>query len=276
VVSLAACNASLSPPRQPDGPPNRIVSLVPAVTEMLFEIGVGERVVGVTAFDAYPAAVRDLPNVGALLNPNFERILELQPDLVVIYGSQSALKARLATAEVPTFEFTTGSIDDMLESMTRLGEAVGASNPAGEATARIVDALEKIRRSAPDERPRVLIAHSRDPGVIGGFYTEGGPSYLTELVEIAGGVNLFADVRMTSFQPSLEEVIRRSPEVVIELLPSSAAGAASRRLTDWSVLESIPAVRNRRVYVLADDALLLVGPRIHEVAARLAEAIHAP
>lgn len=242
---------------------------------MLFAIGAGDRVVGVTAFDSYPPPVLDLPQVGALLNPNMERIFELQPDLVVLYRSQSGLGARLETAGIPAFEFTTGSIGDMLDSIVALGDIVGTADDARAVAARIAASLEDTRASAPARRPSVLIAHSRDPGVIGGFYTEGGPSYLNELLEIAGGENLFGDVRMTSFQPSLEEVIRRAPEVIIELLPSSAADpdVRRRRLADWNALASIPAVRDHRVYVLADDALLLVGPRIDRVAARLAEVI---
>lgn len=248
---------------------------MPAVTEMLFAIGAGDRVVGVTGFDSYPPEVLDLPNVGALLNPNMERIFELRPDLVVLYRSQASLETQLEAAGISTFEFTTGSIQDMLDAIVELGDVVGTADEARNVAAKIAGSLEETRASAPARRPSVLIAHSRDSGAIGGFYTEGGPSYLSELVEIAGGENLFADVRMTSFQPSLEEVIRRAPEVIIELLPSSAAApeARSGRLADWNTLESIPAVRNHRVYILADDFLLLIGPRVDQVAARLAGVI---
>jgi len=120
-----------------------------------------------------------------------------------------------------------------------------------------------------------LLAHSRDPGVMGAFYSEGGPSYLNELIEIAGGRNLFADVPVKSFQPSLEQVLERAPEVIIELLPSSAntPEGIGQRMEDWQRLETLPAVRNHRVHILADDYLLVIGPRLHLVAARLAEII---
>jgi len=260
----------------------RIVSLVPAATEMLFALGAGDRVVGVTDFDSYPPPVVDIPKVGALLDPNVERIFELQPDLVVTYRTQSTLTARLESAGIRSFSFVTGSIGDMLSTIETLGGVIGEPETARRVAAEIEASLELTRAQgssrASGGRPKVLLAHSRDAGVIGSFYTEGRPSYLNELVEIAGGENLFADVGMTSFQPSLEQVLERSPEVIIELLPASggAPGSIRRRLEDWARLESVPAVRNDRVYVLADDYLLLVGPRIHLVAARLAGVIHPP
>lgn len=258
--------------------PERIISLVPAVTEMLFVLGAEDRVVGVTDFDSYPGAVLEIPRVGALLDPNVERIFELSPDLVVTYGSQTRLAARLGSVGVDTFPFVTGSIEDMLQSLETLGDLIGASNAGRRAAREIRDSLEETRAQFSGNRPKVLIAHSRDAGMIGGFYTEGEPSYLNELVEIAGGKNLFGDVNVTSFQPSLEEVLERGPEVIIELLPSSAKAPNNirQRMEDWNAFQSLPAVRNGRVHVLADDYLLLVGPRLHLVAQRLAEAIQAP
>lgn len=258
--------------------PQRIVSLVPAVTEMLFELGAGDRVVGVTDFDAHPVEALEIPRVGALLDPNIERIFELSPDLVVTYGSQAMLESRLESAGIQTLPFVTRSVGDMLNFLEILGERIGEPDAGQRLAGDIRTSLEEIRSEAPRERPKVLLAHSRDSGTITGFYTEGGPSYLNELVEIAGGVNLFADVGITSFQPSLEEVLERRPEVIIELLPSDAGNPEKlrSRAADWNALASVPAVREGRVYVFADDSLLLIGPRLPSVARRLAEAIHPP
>lgn len=277
VLQFPGCSQQSNLPASgPYDPPHRIVSLVPAVTEMLFAMGAGDRVVGVSSFDTFPPEVLAIPRVGALLDPNLERIFELQPDLVVTYGSQSTLNERLGEVGIRSFNFVSGSIGDLLSSMQALGTVLGDPE-AGMALARSTsNALEEIRHRAPIERPSVLLVHSRDPGVIGAFYTEGAPSYLNELIDIAGGENLFADVQLKSFQPSLEEVLKRNPDVIIEMVPSSADTPESieQRLNDWRRLETLPAVRNRRVYVLAGDYLLIIGPRLHLVAQALSEVIH--
>jgi len=266
--------------RQPEGPestsrPQRIVSLVPAVTEMLFAIDAGDRVVGVSDFDSFPPEVASLPKVGALLDPSLEAILGLRPDLVITYRSQSALADRLGSVGIDTFPFASGSIDDMLTTIERLGAATGNPEAGVRLATDISERLATIREETGPDRPGVLLVHSRDPGVVGTLYTEGGPSYLNEIIEIAGGNNLFSDVDLTSFQPSLEEILNRSPEVIIELVPSDAGSAESlgRRLGDWQRLNTLPAVRNRRVHILADDYLLVVGPRLPLVAERFREAI---
>lgn len=261
----------------PGGSPQRIVSLVPAVTEMIFELGAGGRVVGVSDFDRFPPEVEKLPRVGALLDPNVEEILHLEPDLVVTYGTQSALAARLDSIGIANLGFLSESIDETLAFMRKLGSALGIPRAGRDLAARLDGSLDEIRARAGSNRPTVLLVHSRDPGALGGFYTEGSTSYLSELVEIAGGKNLFGDVTSKVFQPSLEEVLERGPQVIVELLPGSAGSpdAIRQRLGDWNRLTSVPAVRDGRVHVLADDYLLLNGPRLDRVAARLAEVIRA-
>ena len=276
LLSLPACSAGGDREPRAQTHPRRIISLVPAVTEMLFALGAGERVVAVSDFDTYPPEVGNLPKVGALLDPNVESILRLQPDLVVAYGTQSALAENLKAAGIGLFPFVSGSIGDMLAALEALGAATGRKEAGRKLAAGIAATLEDVRSHAPGDRPTVLLVHSRDAGTMGGFYTEGGPSYFNELIRIAGGENLFADVPIKAFQPSLEEILERRPEVILELLPSrgGAPAALRQRLDDWSRLETLPAVTSGRVHVLADDYLLLNGPRIHLVAARLAEAIH--
>ncbi len=255
----------------------RIVSLVPAVTEMLFAMGAGDRVVGVSDFDTYPPEVYERPRVGALINPNVEKIFELQPDLVITYGTQSSLAERLGVAGIRLYPFVHSSIPNVLAYIRRLGLEIGLAEEGSRLANDIDRALEAVRSEASEARPRVLLAHSRDIGTMGSFYSGGGQSFFDELITIAGGQNIFGDVEDDSIQPSLEEVFRRQPEVIIELLPSERGGEAetARRIEDWMALESVPAVRDGRVYVLAADYLLLVGPRLHLAAQALADAIRA-
>ena len=271
---LTGCESGPSDVRTPEKP-QRIVSLVPTVTEILFAIGAGDRVVGISDFDTYPPEALDRPRVGALINPNLEAIFELRPDLVITYGTQSLLQERLAVVGIRQFSFVTGPTEHILDSIRDLGHEVGLDENSALLAGQIHDVLESLRRTRPPDPPRVLLVHSRDVGTMGSFYSAGSDSYFGELIDIAGGRNLFDDVAANAFQPSLEEALDREPEVIIELLPSDQGGETriALRHQDWNALTSIPAVQNGRVYILADDYLLLVGPRLHQVARDLANVI---
>ncbi len=272
---LSACTAPDNSGPQEAAVPERIISLVPTVTETLFALGAGDRVVGVSDFDNYPPEAATRPRVGALINPNLERIFELQPDLVITYGTQSLLRERLAGEGIRQVPFVSGSIDHVLESIRTLGREVGMAAEGERLSNEISEELERIRSGSTGENPNVLLVHSREVGTMGSFYSGGALSYFDELIDLGGGQNIFGDVDENIFQPSLEEVLKRAPEVIIELLPSDSDGNAriDQRLADWQALESVPAVRDGRVYVLAGDHLLLVGPRLHLAAADIANAI---
>ena len=269
-----ACAAPPDPISQ-NAAPKRVVSLVPTVTETLFALGAGDRIVGVSDFDNFPPEAMERPRVGALINPNVEIIFQLQPDLVITYGTQALLQERLAAAGIRQYPFVTGSIQHVLESIRALGSEMGLPEEGISLASEIAAALEDIRAESGENRPRVLLAHSREVGTMGSFYTGGALSYFDELIEIAGGQNIFGDVDENTFQPTLEEVLKRAPEVIVELLPSDSDGRAriDQRLADWQTLAAVPAVRDSRVYVLAGAHLLLVGPRLHLAAAEIAEAI---
>ncbi len=277
--SLSLILSACAGPAERDLPeataPQRVVSLVPTVTETLFALGAGDRIVGVSDFDDYPLEAMDRPRVGALINPNVERIFQLQPDLVITYGTQSLLQEQLAAAGIRQYPFNSGSIRHLLESIRALGREMGLAEEGDRLSFEIDAALDAIREGSGVHRPTVLLAHNREIGTMGSFYTEGGGSYFDELIEIAGGQNIFSDVDENVFQPSLEEVLKRAPEVIIELLPSDQDGRAriDQRLADWQALATLPAVRDGRVYVLAGDHLLLAGPRLHLAGAEMADAI---
>ena len=126
--------------------PRRIISLIPAVTEMLFAIGAGPQVVAVSSFDKYPADVKDLPRVGALLDPNVERILSLKPDLVVVYGSQNDLKQQLARASISIFDYRHAGLDDVGTTIRLLGQRTNHQTGADDVVKRIEQRLADVRK----------------------------------------------------------------------------------------------------------------------------------
>lgn len=278
---LGFARASLTRPAPPQhtqtSAARRIISLVPALTEMLFAIGAGPQVIAVSSYDDFPPEAQSLPRVGALLDPDVERILTLKPDLVITYGSQGALEAQLARASIRTFSYRHGGIDAMLATMRELGEATGHSTDAQRAAAAIERRLAAVRaRVRGRPRPRVLLVFGRQPQSLQQLYVSGGAGFLHEMLELAGGVNVFADIRRESVQPSHETLITRAPDVIVELHATSLVAAADvpRERAVWATLASIPAVRNGRIAFLNGDYLVVPGPRLALAAETLAKTLH--
>lgn len=258
----------------------RIVSLVPSVTEMLFAIGAGRQVVGVSNYDHFPPEVESLPKVGALIDPDTERILALRPDLVVVYGSQNDAEARFRKAGIKTFNYRhapTDAILGTLETITTLGTVTGHEAQAREVVVRITTGLDEVRkRTAGRERPRTMLVIGRQPGTLQSIYAQGGSGFLNEMLEIAGGQNVFEDVKRESLQPSSETMLRVAPDMLLELRSGAPAGNyPGTDLEVWNTLASIPAVRNRQVHALIGDHVVVAGPRIAQGAEAMARVLHA-
>jgi cobalamin transport system substrate-binding protein len=256
----------------------RIISLVPAATEMLFAIGAGPRVVAVSSYDRYPPEATKLPSVGALIDPNVERILSLKPDLVVIYGSQTDLKQQLARAGIGVFDYRHAGLPDVTETIRAIGARTGTATQADGVANRIDHDLDIIRakvRSLP--KPRTLLVFGREPGSLRGLYASGGVGFLNDMLETAGGANVFAGVKLQAVQASTEQVLAARPEVILETRSSDEAFPAGQRgveMDAWKALASVPAVRNGRVLFMFDDRIVVPGPRIAEGTLLMAKALH--
>ena len=209
--------------------PQRIISLVPALTEMLYAIGAGPQVVAVSSYDEYPPEVKSLPRVGALLDPDTERILSLRPDLVITYGSQVDLQAQMKRAGIPAFDYRHGGLNHILITMKDLGARTGHVSEAEKAVAAIEARLAGVRaRVAGKRRPRTLLVFSREPKTLRNMYVSGGRGFLHDMLEIAGGEDVFNDIDRESVQVSTETILARAPEVILELRPEEIP----RRPTD--------------------------------------------
>jgi iron complex transport system substrate-binding protein len=255
----------------------RIVSLVPALTEMLFAMGAGPQVVGVGSFDNYPADVQKLPRVGALLDPDTERILSLRPTLVLTYGSQTDLHQQLERAGIRPYVYRHGGIDKIFQSIRDLGDASGQRQRADALVRDLQTRLDALRaRVKGRPRPRVLLVIGRQPRTLREIYASGGVGFLHEILEVAGGSNVFADAARESVQPSHETLISRAPDMIVELqaegMFKSDDLAAEKAV--WSTLASVPAVRNKQIHELVGQYLVVPGPRIAQAAETLARTIH--
>jgi iron complex transport system substrate-binding protein len=257
--------------------PRRIISLVPNVTEILFAIGAGPQVVAVSTYDIEPPEVRALPTVGALVDPDTERIIALRPDLVITYGSQADLHTQLKRVSIPFFDYRHGGLDHIMVTMRALGERTGHVDQANRVANELQAAIDAVRkRVAGKARPKTLLVFGREPGSLRNIYASAGRGFLHDMLEAAGGDDVLADIQKESAQVSTETILTRRPEVILELNAATRLNEADLKavLDPWSSLSSVPAVRNKRVIVLNGPGLTVPGPRVINGIERMEKALH--
>jgi iron complex transport system substrate-binding protein len=273
-VSTVAPFSSTSP--QSPSRPTRIVSLIPAVTEMLFAMGAASQVVAVSSFDEYPPEVKKLPRVGALLDPDLERILALRPDLVIVYESQTDFRLQLERARIPSFVYKHAGLADVFETIARVGDRVGRGTEAAALSGRITDHLDRIRaRVKGRPRPSTLLVFGRDALALRGIYASGGVGFLNDMLTVAGGDNSFADVKRQSVQATSELILARRPEVIVELRAGTLSESTrTKEIAVWGALPGVPAVRRGRIGMINDDRTMVPGPRVAEGTELIARVVH--
>jgi iron complex transport system substrate-binding protein len=248
-------------------PAHRIVSLIPATTELLFALGAGGSVVGRTTWCDYPAAAASVPNLGDGIAPNLEAVLASRPDLVLLYNSaQNASAAdRLRQLGIPALRLNTDRLADVDRVGRLLGRLTGRAKAADSVAGVFDTALASATAAPQDRRPRVLLLVWEQPPM-----TIGHGSFLSELVTRAGGANLFDDVSASAGAVSIEAVTARDPELI---LTTSAGPASFARRPEWQVVR---AVRERRFLPVNGSEFNRPSPRapqaIRELAAKLRRA----
>ena len=246
--------------------PRRIVSLNPATTELLFALGAGDRVVGRTQYDLWPDSARLVPSVGAGMQPNLEAVLGRKPDLVVMYasGSDRGAADRLTAAGVPTAAFRMDHITDFVRVTTQLGRLLGDTVRARNVVDSVTRTLDRVRHATQSlERPTVFLHAWEKP-----LMTLGGGSFVSELVTIAGGRNIYDSLAAPSPVVTLEDVLRRNPDIVL------VSPIERTNMLESDRWRALPAVRNGRV--LAYDTNLVARPsvKLGEAAVSLARLFH--
>ena len=270
-ISAAACAAA---------EPRRIVSTSPSVTETLYALGLGDRVVGVTTYCHYPPDALKKPKIGTYLQPSLETIVALRPDLVVSEVSGVRRSEGLSALHLRTLEVDDGSIAGLYESIRRIGVAAGARAAAGALTAKIRGALEDVgRRTAKFPPRRVLFVVGRAPGRLDELVVAGKGSYLDEAMRIAGGANVFRDTVAPYSKVTLEELLARNPEVVVdmgEMAQTAGVTESDRRavVALWRRFPTLAAVKQGRVFAVASDIFVVPGPRVAEAAREFARMFH--
>ena len=261
-------------------PPQRIVSTAPSITEMLYALGLGDRVAGVTTFCNYPPQAAKKPKIGTYLRPDVEMILSLRPDVVLAERSMIRQAITLPTLKLNVVELDDATITGILESIRQIGAVCGVPERAGKLCSSIQGGLDSVRgRTKGLPRRRVLFVVGRTPGRIEDLIAAGRSSYLNEVMEIAGGENVMADAAIAYSKVSLEEVLVRDPEVIIDMGEMSrtvGVTEAEKRavVTLWNRYPNLTAVKRKRVFAVASDIFVVPGPRVIEAAREFGRLIH--
>lgn len=246
--------------------PQRIVSLNPATTQTLFAIGAGARIVGRSKYDLFPPEAARIPDLGDALRPNVEAVLAARPDLVLLYASADDRTAadRLRQAGIPTVSFKNDSIGQFARDTRILGRVIGDSAAADRVVDTVMATLDRVRRATAGlPRPTVLL-HAWDKPVM----VLGGGSFMSELLEIAGARNAYADKNLPSLTVTLEDIVRRNPDYI---LAGADEAVRLRANPEW---RAVPAVREGRILVYDMDLVARPSVQLGAAAVSLANLIH--
>jgi iron complex transport system substrate-binding protein len=251
--------------------PERIVSLAPNITEILYSLGLGERVVGVTRFSYYPAEAAKKPKVGSYIHLNVEKIISLSPDLVIgtVAGNKPGVINLVEQAGIQAFIVNARDIQQVLETIIDVGKVCGVPDKADLLVMNLRSRIEKVRQKIGSRRkPLVFLQINLRP-----IMTVNSNSFLHDLIQQAGGMNMAKDLNITYPRISIEEVIRRKPEVII--ISSMERGRRFEEARqEWLNWRSIPAVKNNRVHLIDSDLIDRPSPRIIDGLEAMARIIH--
>jgi iron complex transport system substrate-binding protein len=259
---------------------SRIVSTSPSITETLFALGLGDRVVAVSRYCRYPAEAAARPKVGTFLQPDVELIARLRPDLTIVHPGPNGLDRRLSVLKIPFVTVERGSLSSVFSSIRTIGAAAGIPDRAAALVATLEARLDRVRRAVAGRRPqKVLLIVGRRPGTLTDLVAVGRSSYLSDLATIAGGANVLSDQGLPEYpRISMETVIRLAPDVIIDAgdMGDTPEERRSRQVITEGLWkrQQIDAARAGRVHAVISDAFVVPGPRVVEATETMALWLH--
>jgi iron complex transport system substrate-binding protein len=286
LLVLAAGLLALWRPDQRRGQPatdtpacRRIVSMAPSITETLFALGLGDRVVGVTQFCQYPPEAQRLPKVGGYHNPNLEALVALKPDLVVMLVEHEELMPALQELGLKCLVVCHQNVEGILDSISTIGAALDKQAEADKIVADIQARIDRVRRkTAGLDRPRVMFAirQTAGSGRLEDVTVAAANGFFDKVIALCGGQNACRDLAAPFPVVSREGLQWINPQVIIDLVPPLSPTELDKRtiLQDWEQVAEVEAVRSGRVYVLRDDFASIPGPRFILLVEKLARLLH--
>ena len=257
----------------------RLVTMAPSLTETVFALGLGDRVVGVTRFCRYPAEASRKATVGGFFDPDYEAIVQLEPDLVLLLPEHAEHRVNLEELGLTTFTIPQRTVPEILDSVRTVGRVCGLAAEAeklADSLQHRVDAVERMTMGIPQPGVLVTVGRNMGTGRIEGVFVAGKGTFYDELLRSAGGMNVY-DGRLLSYPTlSTEGVLRVNPQVVVELAPDLAGRnvTVEEALADWNGMEGLNALTDGRIHVVVEDFATVPGPRFVDFLELLARLVH--
>jgi len=252
-------------------PPQRIVSLAPSITETLYYLNLGKRIVGVTEFSNYPDEARRKPKVGSYINLNIEKIISLKPDLIIAIadGNKKESVDALERLGYSVYAINPRCVKDVFRTIVNIGKITGRVDSANKLIKELKSRINYIEsRTRGIERPRVFFQIGINPVV-----TVGKDTFHNDLIKMAGGLNISGNEKAKYPRYSMEEVLLNTPDIII-ISSMDRGGGFDRKKREWMKWKSIPAVKNGRIYVIDSDLVDHPSPRIIDGLEELSRLIH--
>lgn len=287
LLLLAACGAErtehavMDAPPKPDVPipPKRVVSLVPSFTEIIYALGEEDRLVGVTPYCKYPPRAQDKTIVGALVDVNYEKLLGLKPDYVLLVPGYTELIRDLQRLGVLTLTLPHETTEDILLAIRSIGDLLGAHDRAASLETSIRAELQEARDLARrrwnglglEAGPRVLFVAGRNPATLQQIYVCGSGNFVNEIIELVGATNVMGETTSPWPVISKESLIALDPEVILDssIRQGDAPVAGDEHMQAWNQMPMLTAVREGRVVAVTDERISVPGPGVAESARKL-------
>lgn len=238
--------------------PRRIISTAPATTEILFALGLGDKVVGVTTFCNYPEEAKTKEKIGDFQSPNIEKVLALKPDLVIATGGvQREFIERLEKLGIPVYVSYPHNLDEVLSSIYKIGIITGADKKAKDLVFNLKLRIAKVVKKVSNvkTKPKVFFELWHEP-----LMSAGPGSFVDDLIRKAGGINIAGDAKTAYPIFSLEQLVKEDPDVIIGA--ESSMGASPLEISKRPGWETLKAVKNQKVFTINDDIVFRSGPRL--------------
>ncbi len=255
----------------------RVISTSPAITEILFALGAGDRVVGVTDFCNYPEQACRLPSIGGPLNPSTETWITLKPDLIIIQEDSEVIQKNAKIFEIPSLTVSVNNLNNILNSIQIIADSLHMPQAGHQLAIKIKTKIEEYRTHLKKIKPRqvlMLLSDTNDPSR--DLYAVGRDTFLNELLTIAGGENVLPDTMARYPKVSKEYIIAKSPEIIIEVGPKSNLSREETlaRKKTWGKFSTLRAVKDDKLYFIGADYILIPGPRLLNILDDFTRTIH--
>ncbi|MFW5450169.1 MAG: ABC transporter substrate-binding protein [Methylophagaceae bacterium] len=259
--------------------PQKIISLAPSITETIFALGLGNKVIAVTDYCDFPSQVLNLPKVGGFINPNLEAIVALQPDLVILLANQQQTIDQLQQLNIPVLSVYTTTLADIKQTIDSIGQRTQHQQQSQQLLTTINQKIMWIEQQVSGlTRPRVMITmgHSIGSEHMKNVFIAGQNDFYNDLITLAGGNNAYQDSQINVPSLSIEGILQLNPQVIIDIFPEANDHHANLNqvLKQWHALKYIDAVQYNRIHIIEQDYATTPGPRVFLLLEQFARLIH--